>query len=396
MIETTPQFKRDPYTWLAYGLLGYFAYFQLSSGVVVPFLRNEQGFSYTVGGLHISALALGAIVFGLTGGYWFATFRRGTLLWGSSAGINLGVLALVTGWHPILTVSSMFILGVFGTALLVTVNATLSDKHQHLRAYALTESNIFAATTSAIGPLFIGGMAALGLGWRAGLLLPMLLWLWLVWRLRPTIHVPDSSTAKTLVTNSEFQEPEQRLSALFWAYWVALVLGVSAEWCVVAWSVVFLDDWVGLPSSTAATLYFVLLAAVPLARVAGSALTRRYAAERLMVGTLVLSGAGFLLFWLADVLALTLVGMVITGIGIANIYPMGLSAATGAAAHAIDLGSVRISLGAGLAIMVMPQILGSLADVVGIFAAFGATLGILVLAVGAALYAIRLQHHKIE
>jgi predicted MFS family arabinose efflux permease len=385
MIETPQQFKRDAYTWLAYGLLGYFAFFQISSGIVVPFLRSELGFSYTVGGLHVSALALGIIVYGLIGARLVLRFGRGRVLWLCSVGLNVGALVVVVGWHAALTVLGMFLVGLFGSAILVIVNASLADQHKHLKAYALTEANIAAAFTATTAPLLIGGMAALGLGWRVGLMLPLLVWLILILRVRPRVRVPDAVRPRKV---NDIATTEQPLPRLYWVYLAALVFGVSAEWCVNAWSVVFLDDWVGLSSSAAATLYFVLLGAGAVARIGGSILTRRFPADYLLIVALILAGVGFTIFWLSPVLPLTLLGMVITGMGVANIYPMGLSATTNAAEAAIDLGSARISVGVGVAILVLPQALGALADVVGIFTAFGTTLIMLVLAIVVSVYAI--------
>jgi MFS family permease len=60
-------FVRDRFTLLAYFMLGYFAYLQAALGPAVPFLRAELGLSYTIAGLHFSALAIGMILAGLTG-----------------------------------------------------------------------------------------------------------------------------------------------------------------------------------------------------------------------------------------------------------------------------------------------------------------------------------------
>ncbi|MEJ7653375.1 MAG: hypothetical protein WKH64_08525 [Chloroflexia bacterium] len=67
MLRLTAEFRRDRSTWLAYIMLGYFAYTQAALGPIMPFLRAELKIGYTVGALHLSAFAVGMIAVGLFG-----------------------------------------------------------------------------------------------------------------------------------------------------------------------------------------------------------------------------------------------------------------------------------------------------------------------------------------
>ena len=60
-------FVRDPITWTAYGLVGYFAFTKTVLGPIMPFLREEQGLGYAAAGLHFSAFALGGVLVGFLG-----------------------------------------------------------------------------------------------------------------------------------------------------------------------------------------------------------------------------------------------------------------------------------------------------------------------------------------
>ena len=57
---------RGPATWLTYSQLGIYGYFLYGFGPTVPLLRDEQGFSRTVAGLHGTALAVGALLSALS------------------------------------------------------------------------------------------------------------------------------------------------------------------------------------------------------------------------------------------------------------------------------------------------------------------------------------------
>ena len=58
-------FNRDRFTWLAYGMLSYYAFMQAAPGLLMPFLRDELNLSYTVSGLHFTAFSLGMVISGL-------------------------------------------------------------------------------------------------------------------------------------------------------------------------------------------------------------------------------------------------------------------------------------------------------------------------------------------
>ena len=55
-------FRRDRFTWLAYLLLAFFAYFLNVLGPSTPFLKAELDLSYTIASLYFSALAAGTLL----------------------------------------------------------------------------------------------------------------------------------------------------------------------------------------------------------------------------------------------------------------------------------------------------------------------------------------------
>lgn len=52
-----PDFRRDRLTWVAYGVLAWFAYLQATPGLVIVYLRDELDLSKAVGGLNVVAFA---------------------------------------------------------------------------------------------------------------------------------------------------------------------------------------------------------------------------------------------------------------------------------------------------------------------------------------------------
>ena len=81
----------------------------------------------------------------------------------------------------------------------------------------------------------------------------------------------------------------------------------------------------------------------------------------------------------------------VAGLGIANLFPLTLSAASSVVLpRQANAASSRITLAAGLATLITPQVLGSLADQIGIRGAFAVAAAFLLVATGVVWIANRL------
>ena len=118
-------------------------------------------------------------------------------------------------------------------------------------------------------------------------------------------------------------------------------------------------------------------------RLAGAGLTVRPGRSVALVwASLALTAAGFVVFWLAGHPVLGIVGLLVAGIGVANLYPLSLALTLEAAPGRTDAANAVIQLIGGLAVVVAPFLLGALADHSGLHTAFAVEL---VLIVGCAL-----------
>jgi fucose permease len=90
----------------------------------------------------------------------------------------------------------------------------------------------------------------------------------------------------------------------------------------------------------------------------------------LLFAALVLTAAGFVVFWLVRADALALVGLAVTGVGIAVLFPLALALTVAAAGGATDAATARGQLLAGVAALLAPFALGAAADLFGLRAAF--------------------------
>ncbi len=170
------------------------------------------------------------------------------------------------------------------------------------------------------------------------------------------------------------------LPAAFWAYWIVMLLIVSTEFCVLLWGAEFLATVVGLTRSAAAAALSGFLLAVVVGRIVGSRLAGYIADARLFVGALAITGTGFGVYWLAGWAPLNIVGLVVAGLGVANLYPLALALAVGVVPEQADVASARCSLAAGIAILLAPLVLAALADNVGIRNAYAVVIPLLLAA----------------
>jgi MFS family permease len=353
-------------TWAAYLLLGLFAYLETAVGPSMPFLRADLGLDYTVASLHFTAFAAGGAVAGLTAEHLVRQCGRARLLWGGIAGMTAGAALLATSPTVAGTITGIFAMGALGTLFLVTDQASLADLHGERRTVALAESNVVASAAAITAPLAVGAFAASGLGWSFGLLAAIPLFAVLALRFR-TVSFPTPVSTTT-------HDRAQRLPRAFWLIWTVMFLVASVEWCVAYWGADFLATVVGLHTSTAATAMSVFFAAMVAGRFAGARLAQRYASTTLLVAALLVAIAGFPVFWLVHHPIPSLAGLFVAGVGIANLYPLTVAAATDLAPHLADRATARLAIAGAAALMLAPLLVGVLADAVGMRWAFGVVL----------------------
>ena len=346
-------------------MLAYFALSQSVFAPVMPFLRRELGLSYTVGGFHSSAFALGMVLVGLFGDGVIKRLGQRRTFWGGGAGMAVGTLFLAVGQNAYMTIFGALIMGTLGTLLFVMIQATLANAHEHFRPVAFMEANLAAAVSVSFLPLFVGGLEEVGSSWRVALFVIAALWLAMVLTLCKT-PFPRPLRAD--------DEAKGNLPRVFWLYWTILFLGVSAEWCVALWSADFLISSLSVSESSAASLVFVFIGAGAVGRFVGSRLAKRTDSRTLLLVYLFILLGGFPLFWLGTTLLLKIIGLAVVGFGAAGLFPLGLATATDALPAHSDLISARSSFAIGLAILVNPQLLGMSADLFGIGRAFSLVL----------------------
>lgn len=365
-------FQRDPTTWLAYLALAFYGYYLNILGPITPFLKTELQLTYTVSSFHFTAFALGILLVGLLGHLLIQYIGQSRALWLGLFGLSLGAVLLTFGTSPIITIGASFLMGLIGSLILAIVPAALSNQHGEARAVALSEANMVASLFATSAPLLVGWFAH-SIGnwhWALGIMAPIPIVMFLIFgmdSLQTTTHV-----------NVEVAPTDRGLPALYWIYWAALMLGISVEFCMIFWSANYLEQALRMIKADAAQAVSLFLFAMILGRSLGGSLVQRFSTRGVVTAAILIAAIGFIAFWRATNTILALSGLFITGLGVANLYPLILSLAISAAPGKTVQAGARATLASGTAILALPLVLGRLADSAGIRFAYAVVLLLLI------------------
>lgn len=356
------QFVRDAPTVLSYAALVCFAFWNYGYGPALALLRGELHFSYTLLGVYSATWAAGAAVTGVTFPRLARRLARHTLLWGSAALASSGAALFTISSGVAATLVGAGVFGVGATTLLIVIQAMLSDRHGRWRDRALTEANIGAAACAVLAPLALGALAAGPAGWRAAFALPVLglAALFVRYRHQP-LPLPSSPHEGAV---------HGRLPLACWLFAGMAAASIAVEFCLVYFGAEQLTS-TGLPTATAVTAMSSHYLGLLTGRVGGALATRRTGRTVvLLYVSLFTTAVGFFVFWLTSVPYVAVLGLFVTGLGVANLYPLAVALSLGAAPGREDEANSRSQLLGGLLFIIAPFLLGGLADRLGLGPAF--------------------------
>jgi predicted MFS family arabinose efflux permease len=354
---------RDRLTWLTYLQVGCYGYFIYGFGATVSLLRDEQGVSRTLAGLHGTALAVGAGLSAFAVAPLVRRYGRGPVMWGGLVIMCLGVLTYTGSAALPVTLTGALLGSLGGSFVVVPVAAVLSDHHRDAGASAISEANAVAAGIGTVAPLIVGVAVATTLGWRAALLL-----------LLPAVALLGLFGAHvghpTPLDAPDHHGGSRRLPPRYWIAWGVVTAGIAVEFSMLLWTADILRARFDLGDAGAAAGVTAVVAGMCMGRVVGSRLALRIDIDRLLYLAIAVCAAGFTVFWLTTHAPLALASLLVCGLGISLFYPLGIARAIAASEGRPDLASARAGLGAALAVGGGPFALGGLADLVGIHGAF--------------------------
>jgi MFS family permease len=346
---------------MGYFELAIWGYFLYAFAPSVTLLRDDEHISRAVSGLHGTALAAGTVLAGIFGSRLIRRFGRAHMMWAALTIMAGGVVIITSCKVFPITMAGALIAGLGGTLTNNIVTAMLTAHHQGRAArVAVTQGNGLGSGAGIFAPLLIGGSIALGVGWRAGMLIILVPILAVIMKFRHTV-TPDAIG----VQPPEAHAATGRLPLEYWRACFVIVMTTAIEFSMTIWSSDVLHNHFGLSKGMATTGVTAIVAGMTVGRFASGRLTLRYHADALLLCVFGISISGFVVFWMATVPWAAFVGLFITGLGISLQFPLAITRAIGFAGGRPDLGAAYTSLATGSAIALAPFGLGAFADHVG-------------------------------
>jgi predicted MFS family arabinose efflux permease len=365
--DARPEASPADVAWLLIGGLGLVGFWMNGLGPVLPLLQHDLHVTRGTVAFYPSAFALGLIVLGITAPQLAAPGRRHAVFTLAVLALGGGASLIATAVAPVISLLGALVMGA-GAALVVGLVPALGTDVQGTEAAGLiSRANALSSGAGLLAPLLIAGAVLLGIGWPTGYLVVPLAGAIVVLILLHRVRLPDAEPPPTNVDRA----PAVPGEADPWRLWLSLVLAVSVEFCVVFWAPSYMHTNLGLRTATASALAGAFLLGMATGRASVSPITRRLGAgNRAIFVVTALALMGFAIFWLADVAWLATIGLAVTGLGVALMYPLTVARYVAAAPTSSTRASARAALGSGIAIGVAPFALATISDAAGLHGAY--------------------------
>ena len=360
---------------MVYAQLGLLGFFVVGFGPTQALLRDEQGTSLAISGLHATAYAVAGIFAAASTPILVRRFGRSLVITAAVAVFCLGALGYTLPLGPWITVTSVLVFAFAVGNLLICLSSFLFDHQGAAGPSSMTQANALAAFTGILAPVVIGFGALTFLTWRVGIWFVLIALVGLeIFRIR------YAAVFNVMLGHADERTRIRDLPRALWWSVVLVALFSAVEMTTMLWSADLLRVRGNSSPAQAAALVSAVTIGLLLGRVIGSRLSQRYAIDSLLRVGVVVALIGFGIAWSQPNVVAVTVGLFIVGLGISLNWPLGVARATAASGNRSTQATSLVSLFGSIALAIVPFTLGATADAVGIHLAFLILPGILVLA----------------
>jgi MFS family permease len=324
--------------------------------------RDDEHTSRAISGLHGTGLAVGAMLTAVLAPRLISRFGRARMMWVALTIMSAGVIIFVSCDVVAVTIGGALLAGFGGTLVLNISVAVLTAHHAGAAGgAAVTQANGLGSACGIFAPLLVGGAVSIGIGWRSGVLVTVVIAIAVVAVFGRRVDIDAVLPAK----EHDAARTSRRLSREYWRACFVLVMTNAIEFSMTIWSSDVLNHHDGLSKGTAATGVTAIVTGMTVGRLSSGRLALRYAADTLLLCAFGLTIAGFGIFWISTNPVLAFVGLFVVGLGISLQFPLAITRAVGFSDGRPDLATAYAALGGGFAVGAAPFGLGALADHIG-------------------------------
>jgi len=356
-------FQRNGQFWLLALQVATVNFFTGGFGPSQALLREDQGTSLGIAGLHGTALGVAAIIAGGFNSKLVHRFGRSNTTWIGLTVFSIGITFFVFAPPVQLTLVATLIAGLGTSVVINNVNTAGSHAFAERSHTAVAQLNAIAIAGFVTGNFIVGSTANVVRDqWRLGLLItiPFVLALFIKGRkFEPDSHVPDESGPQ-----------RGKLSKGFWFSWTGFFISISAEFATTFWSASLISDRTDASAAISTLAVISFGTGVGTGRWYAGRLLKRFHADEQLKLALTLQFIAFGLFWSSHILVLSLITLFFVGLGISVQFPLFTLRMVAFSEGRPDLAIGKSSIAAGIAIASSPLLLGILGDNFGISRAY--------------------------
>lgn len=356
-------FQRNGQFWLLALQVATVNFFTGGFGPSQALLREDQGTSLGIAGLHGTALGVAAIIAGGFNSKLVHRFGRSNTTWIGLTVFSIGIAFFVFAPPVQLTLVATLIAGLGTSVVINNVNTAGSHAFAERSHTAVAQLNAIAIAGFVTGNFIVGSTANVVRDqWRLGLLItiPFALALFIKGRkFEPDSHVPDESGPQ-----------RGKLSKGFWFSWTGFFISISAEFATTFWSASLISDRTDASAAISTLAVISFGTGVGTGRWYAGRLLKRFHADEQIKLALTLQFIAFGLFWSSHILVLSLITLFFVGLGISVQFPLFTLRMVAFSEGRPDLAIGKSSIAAGIAIASSPLLLGILGDNFGISRAY--------------------------
>ena len=356
-------FQRNGQFWLLALQVATVNFFTGGFGPSQALLREDQGTSLGVAGLHGTALGVAAIIAGGFNSKLVHRYGRSSTTWIGLSVFSLGIVFFVFAPPVQLTLIATLFAGLGTSIVINNVNTAGSHVFAERSHTAVAQINAIAIAGFVAGNFIIGSTANIVRDqWRLGLLItiPFILALFIKGRK----HQDDSHV------RDETGPQRGKLSRGFWFSWTGFFISISAEFATSFWSASLISDRTDASAAISTLAVIAFGTGVGTGRWYAGRLLKRFHADEQLKIALSLQFIAFGLFWSSHILALCLITLFMVGLGISVQFPLFTLRMVAFSEGRPDLAIGKSSIAAGIAIASSPLFLGVLGDNFGISRAY--------------------------
>lgn len=334
----------------------------LSVGSLLPFIRDARGLTYAFCGLIVSLHSVGNLVSSFTAGALPVLVGRKKSILIFNAFFALSYVLIIFGKSPFVLAAALFTTGLARGATSNFCNAEINSLAPG-KAWMINGLHAMFSIGAFFFPILLTVLTmqkASNWIYACWFMLVMGMISWLLYFLMPESGENKVEKKKNAGGKGFFGEP------LFYLCTVTLFFYLCAEQGVIGWMITYFGDTgllsASLSQMTASVLWIMILAG----RLTTAWLTTKVAKEKLLP----VMGAGLVFFFLVLILsrstALIVFGIMGFGYSMAGIYPTTVSF-SGNLIQKYPMAWSFILTTASLGSIIMPSIIGRIAENAGIF-----------------------------